>query len=97
MASGRQKGVCEGCRVLGREGAEPLAVWRLFTHNRFVAKGVRTQRSDLGDVWGVAGEGPAFGVRAAVATGVHPRDVAVAGFEKVLERAASSWRKAVAR
>ena len=72
-ASARDAGYCH------------TAVWRLFTHNGFVAKGVRTQRSDLGDVWGVAGEGPAFGVRAAVATGVHPRDVAVAGFEKVLE------------
>ena len=85
MAPGRQKGVREGCRVLGRKGAEPLAVGRLFAHNGFVAKGVRAQRSDLGYVWRVAGEGPAFGVDAAVATGVHPRDVTVAGFKQVLE------------
>ena len=80
-----RRGVREGCRVLGRKSAEPLAVGRLFAHNGFMAEGVRALRRDLGDVWGVAGEGPAFGVSAAVAAGVHPRYVTVAGFEQVLK------------
>ena len=85
MAPGRQKGVREGCRVLGRKGAEPLAVGRLFAHNGFMAEGVRALRCDLGDLWGVAGEGLGFGVGSAVTAGVHPRYVTIAGFEQVLK------------
>ena len=68
-------GLSQGGGVLCRQRADIGSRVRALACDGLVAVLVVAERGHLGDLRGVADEGPAFGVFEPVSTGVHPGDV----------------------